>query len=391
MLSNHQVLSSNKRGSGLLRISKLGWIASVSMLVGLVGCAQPATQNDTAASGDNTTTAVNLPQVVATTSVLCDLTQQIAQDTVALTCLMEPGQDPHTYAAAPSDRKAIDEADLVLYDGYGFAPQLIAMVEASTNTAPKVAVYEQAVPNPLLADPHDHDHGHGKEDHGEETHADHGEENHDHEAHADHGEENHGHETHAEGTDKEELVADPHIWHNALNTSNITEVIADQLQQINPDQADLYGQNAALLTTQFAELHTWIEAQVTTIPASNRKLVTTHEAFNYFADAYGLELEAALSGINTETSPSASRVADLVDDVKTLGVPAIFAETTSNTQLIETLAKNANVKVAPNPLFVEGPGGPGTRAETMQAMLVSNTCTVVNALGGTCVEADAPL
>ncbi|NEZ66805.1 zinc ABC transporter substrate-binding protein, partial [Leptolyngbyaceae cyanobacterium CCMR0082] len=119
MLSNHQVLSSNKRGSGLLRISKLGWIASVSMLVGLVGCAQPAAQNDTAASGDNTTTAVNLPQVVATTSVLCDLTQQIAQDTVALTCLMEPGQDPHTYAAAPSDRKAIDEADLVLYDGYG--------------------------------------------------------------------------------------------------------------------------------------------------------------------------------------------------------------------------------------------------------------------------------
>ncbi|EKU99896.1 ABC-type metal ion transport system, periplasmic component/surface adhesin [Leptolyngbya sp. PCC 7375] len=358
MLSNHQVLSSSKRGSGLLPIGKLGWIASVSMLVGLVGCAQPTTQNDTAASGDNTTTAANLPQVVATTSVLCDLTQQIAQDTVALTCLMEPGQDPHTYAAAPSDRKAIDEADLVLYDGYGFAPKLIAMVEASTNAAPKVAVYEQAVPNPLLADPHDHDHGE---------------------------------EAHAEGTDTEELVADPHIWHNALNTSNITDVIADQLQQINPEQADLYGQNAALLTTQFTELHTWIAAQVTTIPASNRKLVTTHEAFNYFADAYGLELEAALSGINTETSPSASRVADLVDDVKTLGVPAIFAETTSNTQLIETLAKNANVKVAPNPLFVEGPGGPGTRAETMQAMLVSNTCTVVNALGGTCVEADAPL
>ena len=76
---------------------------------------------------------------------------------------------------------------------------------------------------------------------------------------------------------------------------------------------------------------------------------------------------------------------------KTLGVPAVFAETTSNPQLIETLAKNADVKVAADPLFVEGPGGPGTRAETIQAMLVSNTCTVVNALGGTCAETDAPL
>jgi manganese/iron transport system substrate-binding protein len=89
--------------------------------------------------------SVELPQVVATTSMICDLTEPIAQDTIELTCLMDPGQDPHTYQAKPSDRRAIGEADLVLYDGYDFAPGLIGLVDASSNSAPKVPVYEAAV------------------------------------------------------------------------------------------------------------------------------------------------------------------------------------------------------------------------------------------------------
>jgi manganese/iron transport system substrate-binding protein len=144
--------------------------------------------------------------------VICDLTKQIAQDTIALTCLMDPGQDPHTYQAKPSDRQAIDEADLVLYDGYDFAPGLIGLVDASSNSAPKVAVYEAAVPDPLMGAGHDHDHGH---DYAEEEGHDHAEgEAYDHaegEAHA-----------HDEG----ELVADPHIWHSATNNAAIAEVIA---------------------------------------------------------------------------------------------------------------------------------------------------------------------
>jgi manganese/iron transport system substrate-binding protein len=120
-------------------------IATVLLGLGLVGCSQePVAQNDDAASETAAEeVSVELPQVVATTSVICDLTEQIAQDTIALTCLMDPGQDPHTYQAKPSDRQAIDEADLVLYDGYDFAPGLIGLVDASSNSAPKVAVYER--------------------------------------------------------------------------------------------------------------------------------------------------------------------------------------------------------------------------------------------------------
>ena len=221
--------------------------------------------------------ASDLPQVVATTSVLCDLAQQIAQDTVALTCLVEAGQDPHTYATKPSDRRAIDEADLVLYDGYDATSELIQIVETSSNPAPKVAVYEAAVPEPLMGEAHDH--GHDHEDDPEHEATEHSE-----------AEASHGEDDHAE-----------------------------------------------------------------------------------------------------EGKPSAARLTELVDAVKASGVPAIFAETTSHTKLIETLANDADVVVAENPLFVEGPGGPGTSAETIQTMLVVNTCTVVNALGGECAEAEAPL
>jgi len=386
-------------------------IATVSLGLGLVGCSQePTAQSDDAAAETAAeAVSVELPQVVATTSVICDLTEQIAQDTIALTCLMDAGQDPHTYQAKPSDRQAIDGADLVLYDGYDFAPGLIGLVDASSNAAPKVAVYEAAVTDPLMGEGHDHDHDHGH-DHAEGEAHDHDhaeEEGHDHdhaegEAH-DHAEgeahnhaegEDHDHD-HAEGEAHDhgegELVADPHIWHSATNNAAIAEVIATNLAKVNPDQAEVYEQNAATLTEQFAALDTWIQTQVDTIPSGNRNLVTTHDAFRYYADAYGIEVKGALSGLSTEEQPSAATLTGLVDQVKEAQVPAIFAESTTNPDLINTVASNAAVKVAEQPLFVAGPGGAGTAAETTQEMLVANTCTIVNALGGTCDEGDAPI
>lgn len=97
---------------------RLGAGALLAVGMGLVGCSdgrEPTTETAAIAPED-------APQVVATTSVLCDLTQQIAEATVALTCLIQPGQDPHTYQVRPSDRQAIEQADLILYDGYGAAP-----------------------------------------------------------------------------------------------------------------------------------------------------------------------------------------------------------------------------------------------------------------------------
>jgi len=119
--------------------------------------------------------------------------------------------------------------------------------------------------------------------------------------------------------------------------------------------------------------------------------VTTHDAFRYYADAYGIDFKGALSGLSIEEQPSAATLTGLVDQVKAAQVPAIFAESTTNPDLINTVASNADVKVAEQPLFVEGPGGAGTAAATTQEMLVSNTCTIVNALGDSCDEGGAPI
>jgi manganese/iron transport system substrate-binding protein len=360
------------------RAQRLGAGFLLSLGVALVGCG-----GDQVAETTPTDTApvvqADAPVVVATTSILCDLTEQIAETTVALTCLLEPGVDPHTYQVRPSDRQAIEQANLVFYGGYDFAPSISSMVEDSTTGATRVAVYEAAMPNPLMGEPHDHDHDHGAaaDDHGHDQGHDHG---HD-----------HGHDDATSATADADLVPDPHIWHNASNNGAIAAVIADYLAQVNPDQANLYAENADRLAAQFDEIDGWIQTQVATVPADQRQLVTTHDAFGYFADAYGFEVKGALSGLSTEEQPTPGAMTALVDQVKSAEVPAIFAEDTTNPRLIETVARDAGVAVAEQPLFVEGPGGPGSGAETTQAMLVVNTCTIVDALGGSCDRTSAPL
>lgn len=313
------------------------------------------------------------PTVVATNGILCDLTQQIVQDTLELTCLLEPGQDPHTFAPSPSAVRAIEEADLVLYGGYDFQPKIQGMIKSSLY---KVAVFEAAVPNPRMADPHDHDHSH------EDTQAEDHDDGHEHDAEQAHDDADEGHQT--EQTMADGQVPDPHVWHDATYGAALVDEIATRLIEVAPDQAGEYQERAAAIRQELMDIDQWIQAQINTVPESNRLLLTTHDSFGYYADAYGLTVAGALSGLSTEEKPSANRLTEVVDQVKQAQVPAIFAETTTSPDLINTVAQNAGVTVAETPLFVEGPGGAGTEAETYQEMLIVNTCAIATALGGNC-------
>ncbi len=330
----------------------------------------PATQSSPAST---TSPAAEIPQVVATSSVLCDLASQIAENTIELTCLIKPGVDPHVYAPKPEDRRALEDADLVLYTGYDYEPDLIQMIRATNTPAPKIAVLEVAVPKPLVGEAHDHDHDHGHDKAKEEDHD-----------HA-HSEE----EAHAE-TSAESQVPDPHVWHNPKHGAAMADVISQQLQTLIPANAAQYEQKEQAIATQLNSIYTWTKTQVETVPPNARKLVTPHNSFQYFADAFGFKVGGTIEGLSTDEQPSPARLAKLVDLVKSSNVPAIFGEKTTNPQLIETLARNANVKLAEQPLFVEGPGDVNSAAPTYQKMLVVNTCTIVNALGGTCDPATAP-
>ncbi|HEY9672351.1 MAG TPA: zinc ABC transporter substrate-binding protein [Waterburya sp.] len=302
----------------------------------------PSSAFPTAATGEK-------PKIVATSSVLCNVTQEIAQDTVDLTCLIPAGTDPHVYQPKPSDRKAIEKAELIFYNGYGFEGGLVKLIQATQKSVPKIAVGKLAVPKPLKGEEHDSVHHENKV--GEPADADHSE-------------------------------FDPHVWHDANNGVRMVEIVRDNLKQMSPNNAATYTSNATKMTRELTQLDSWIKSQISTIPTQQRKLVTTHDAMGYYAAAYALPIEGALQGISTEEKPTAGRVKELVGEIKQTGVPTIFAETTINPKLIETVAKEANVKVSEQKLFADGLGEKGTPADTYEKMLIANTKAIVEGLGG---------
>jgi manganese/iron transport system substrate-binding protein len=254
--------------------------------------------------------------------------------------LVEGGTDVHLYQPKPEDRKAIDSAKLVLYGGYNFETNLIKLIQSSSNNAPKVAINEVAVPNFLIAQV-----------------------NHDHEKDG-----------------KQE--ADPHVWNDAQNGIKIAQSISKSLSALRPDRAETYTKNTAKLVRKIEQIDSWIKVQIATIPEGSRKLVTTHDALGYYAKAYGIPVEGALNGISTEEQPTPTRVKELVEVIKSSKVPTIFAEVSINPKLITTIAKEANVKVSERELYTDGLGAKGSEAETYTGMLMANTRTIVEGLGG---------
>lgn len=327
--------------SSLLKV----WSIAVSaLLVSLTGCTQPATNTSTSTSTTTSTSepsasapaAGKKPKVVASYSVPCHLVQEIAKDKVDLTCLVAPDQDPHTYEAKPSDKKAIEQADLVLFGGLNFEPTVIDLVQATKTPAPKLALNELATPNPLFVEEE------GKKE------------------------------------------PDPHVWHDAKNTIRMVKIIQENLAKIDPEDAAEYTKNATALETQLKALDEWVPKQIATIPAAKRRLVTTHDAMGYYARAYGLKVEGTLLGVSTDEAASASKVKSLSKSVKATGIPVIFAELTANDKILSTVAKEAGVKISSEPLLADGLGATGTPAGTFMGMMEGNTCNIAKNLGGQC-------
>jgi manganese/iron transport system substrate-binding protein len=330
----------------------MGSIVTLAIALGTTSCGTsqqtPNSSPDTNSAASPASVDNSKPKVVATTSVLCDITQEIANDTVDLTCLIPGGTDPHVYEAKPNDRKAIEQAQLILYNGYGFEPGLTKLINATKNSAPKVAVNEAAVPKPLKEEEHEQDHGAGKQAEAEHAHGE----------------------------------FDPHVWHDAKNGIRMVETIRDNLEKLSPSNAAQYASKAKKMTTELTQLDRWIKSQISTIPANQRKLITTHDSMGYYAAAYGIPVEGALQGISTEEKPTAGRVKELVGEIKQANVPTIFPEATVNPKLIKTVAKEGNIKVSQRELFADGPGAKGSEGDTYKKMLIANTQTIVEGLGG---------
>ncbi|ACK66492.1 periplasmic solute binding protein [Rippkaea orientalis PCC 8801] len=311
----------SNRGGISRFLSKL-LVLGIIVGVGMTGCQSPNTS-----TGDS-----DKPKVVSTSTIIANLTEEIAKDEVDHQGILEPGADPHVYEPVPTDSVAFEEADLILYNGYNLEPGLIKLMKASGIKAKKVAVAEVVTPLDYVY--------------------------------------------------KGQKEPDPHVWGDAKNVIKMVEVIRDKLIELSPEDASIFKQNAAILITELERLDSWIIEQIKTIPEAQRKLVTTHDAFQYYAKAYGLQVIGTLIGISTEEQPSAQTVKNLTEEIKKSKVTSIFAETTINPALITTVAQEAGVKLAPNPLYADSIGAPESEGDSYVKMLRANTKTIVEALGG---------
>ncbi|MBE9208764.1 metal ABC transporter substrate-binding protein [Nostoc sp. LEGE 06077] len=291
----------------------------------LFSCTQNNANSNTAKGGDK-------PSVVATSTIIADLTQKVGGDEIQLKGILQPGADPHVYEPVPADSRFLETADLILYNGYNLEPGLIKLMNAA-GKGRKVAVGEIVKPLEL-------DKGKG------------------------------------------EIVPDPHVWGSAENAAAMVNVIRDALGELSPEDREKFTQNAAQLTDELKQLHTWINQQIQTIPPDKRRLITTHDAFQYYGRAYKMAIAGTLIGISTEEQPSAQTVQRLVESVKKTGVPAIFAETTINPTLIKTVAQEAGVQLAPHQLYSDSIGAKGSDGESYIKMMEANTRAIVEALGG---------
>ncbi|MBC1223211.1 metal ABC transporter substrate-binding protein [Nostoc sp. UCD121] len=324
-----EIDGSNPYGEGIISRmkGKIIFRLCLGMLVplALLSCTQKDSNPNTA-NGDK-------PRVVATSTVIADLTQEVAGDEIQLSGILKPGTDPHVYEPVPADSRVLEEANLILYNGYNLEPGLIKLMNASGGKARKIPVGE-AVKSLQL------DKGKG------------------------------------------EIVPDPHVWGSAENAIAMTNAIRDALIELSPEDKDKFTQKASQLTNELKQLHSWINQQIQTIPADKRKLVTTHDAFQYYGRAYGIAIAGTLIGISTEEQPSAQTVQRLVESIKKIGVPAIFSETTINPALIKTVAQEAGVKLAPNQLYSDSIGAKGSNGDSYIKMMEANTRSIVEALGG---------
>lgn len=279
-------------------------------------------------------------KVVATTTIVGDVVQNVGGLMIDLTTLLPPGTDPHSYEPTPQDLAKIADADLVFINGAGLETFLDRLLANSGTQAETVEVSESIA---LREAPEDEAGEH------QEEHTHEGEE------------------------------GDPHTWTDPNNVLIWVDQIASALSQRDPGNQAAYQANAEQYRRELIDLDEWIQQQVAEIPAANRLLVTDHELFGYFADRYGFtQVGTVIPGYSTVAQPSAQELAALEDSIRALGVRAIFVGNSVNPALEERLASDTGTRLVF--LYTGSLSDPGGPASTYLDYARYNVEAIVQAL-----------
>jgi zinc/manganese transport system substrate-binding protein len=239
--------------------------------------------------------------VVTTFSILDDFVKQVGGDRVAVKSLVGANSDIHVYTPAPSDAQEIAAAKLVVVNGLGLEGWLPRLVDSSGGKAAMVVASKGIVPRRIAADEvlsQNHDAG----------------------------------------------SADPHAWQSVPNAKIYVGNIRDALIAADPAGAAIYRQNADAYLAKLDALDRDVRDAVATIPPGRRHVISTHDAFGYFAAAYGIDFIAP-QGVSTDSEPSARDIAAIITQVKKEKIPAVFLENISDPRLIRQIALETGAKV----------------------------------------------
>ena len=280
------------------------------------------------------------PIVVATTTQVGDLVRQVGGDAADVHQILQANTDPHEYEPRPDDIKAAAGATLVVASGSGLDGWIHDMADAAGGAPAELELAPDHTPHKLAGE---------------------------------HEEEGHGHE---------ESEFDPHWWHDPRNVEGAVAAIRDALVQAVPANAAVYRANADRYLAEVRALDARIEACMERVPAAERKLVTSHDAFGYFTSRYGITVVGALiPSQSTRAQPSAGEVAKLAALVRRERVKAIFPESSINPALAEALARETGAK-ADAALYGDTLGPAGSGADTYLTMEAANADAMVQGFTG---------
>lgn len=265
-------------------------------------------------------------KVASLSTITTEIAQNVGGTAVRVTPLIRPGIDPHDFQPSPWDVREIEGADLVLLTGKGMEGYLTKLEDAVGNKSKFVDVGAE-IPTLTL-----------KED--------------------------------------GRTVEDPHWWHSIANMKKATSVIRRHFVEADPTNKPLYATNAAAYLAKLTDLEKWVRQEIAKLPRNKRKLVTSHDALQYFAQEYGFKIYA-IEGVSTEDQPSSKKVTDLINKIREQEVKAVFFESIKNPKVITEITKETGAKTG-GELFVDGLGE--KEASTYPDMIRHNIQTIVENL-----------
>jgi manganese/zinc/iron transport system substrate-binding protein len=295
------------------------------------GCGRTAPTNEEAVVDDR----INC---VTTTGMVTDIVAAVGGEHVRVTGIISPGVDPHLFKPGRSDRDQLMNAGIVFYSGLKLEGQMGDQFESLREKGHRIAAVTAGLDESKLRQPADFE----------------------------------GH-------------FDPHVWMDVSMWSECVDDVAHQLSLLTPEHHDSYQKNAEAYREKLKQLDDHVRKLIGTIPEEQRILVTAHDAFEYFADAYGVEVRS-IQGISTESQAAISDINDLVDFIVEHKVPAIFVESSVSSKNVEAVIEGCadrgwTLKIG-GELFSDAMGAPGTPEGTYIGMIEHNAKTITTALGG---------